>query len=94
MAVNCAAQGVVGLSVETRKTSTGKLEEILEAMLWISIHFFDLTRICASFVMRSGNVSQSGSPRSGFHVLRHLNLSIPFDNQNGDTLSPQQEQRW
>lgn len=53
MAVNCAAQGVVGLSVETRKASAGKLEEIPNAMLLIRILFFGLTRICASFVMRS-----------------------------------------
>ena len=61
MAVNCAAQGVAGLSVETAKQTRENSEETPEVILWTSIHFFGLTRICVSFVMRSLEVSQGGS---------------------------------
>jgi len=81
MAVNCAAQGVVGLTMETRKASAEKSEKILGVAPWISIHFFGLTRICTSFVMGSGKVSQAGTAKMVSTFLRHLNLSTPSQRQ-------------
>ena len=64
MAVNWAAQGVVGLSVEGCQASTKNQRKIMDAILWTNIHFFGLTRICASFVMGPEEVSQGGTAKA------------------------------